>query len=178
MRRRVFLGVGAGAVAALASGAGWVRWSIEDAAAQAVEDEKRVHEGLTDERLGKALARFGPVVAAHWTAEGTGHRALGPKEEYVQAFLELEPGGVARVLGPYRTGPVALPPVRTSPEARDHWEEIPAPLAAFAPVGAEWVGSKELTAALVRAGKATVLFDRASDTVYLMAAQLDVPPAG
>ncbi|MFG2822523.1 hypothetical protein ACGFX4_24195 [Kitasatospora sp. NPDC048365] len=51
-------------------------------------------------------------------------------------------------------------------------ERLRKALSRFAPAGADWVGSEELTGSLVRAGKARVCFDRASDTVCLMAVQL------
>jgi hypothetical protein len=119
------------------------------------------------------------VAAAHWTEEstGTGSRVPGPSDFFLQAFLTLAPGGVARLLDGYPTNPASLPPVRTAAEATNHWDEIPPALAAFAPSGASWVGSESRTATLVRADHATLCFDRASDTVYLKTVNLHLPHA-
>ncbi|MFB7616460.1 hypothetical protein [Kitasatospora sp. NPDC056181] len=181
MRRRAFVGMCVGVVGALATGLVWSVRSAEaevETEAEAAETaERKVQTGLEPPKLRRSLEKLGPVATAHWVEEstGTGSRAPGPSDFFLQAFLTLAPGGVARLLDGHQTTAVSLPPVRTAAEAMNHWDEIPAALAAYAPSGASWVGSEVLTSNLVRAGDATLCFDRASDTVYLKTINLHVP---
>ncbi|GJF33107.1 hypothetical protein KNE206_58070 [Kitasatospora sp. NE20-6] len=180
MRRRGFLLLGAAAAAPLAVGGVWLERESDRSVAAGAHKPPEVSTDLT--WVGRDLVLLGPVVSAHWVQTSSavpGDRLpIGPTDYYYDIVAHLAPGQVARLLGERPMTPEPSPPLQGAATGPWHagWR-VPAPLAPFMPPGASWVRDDELDASLVTADSAQLYFDRASDTVYVSAANLGGPDA-
>ncbi|WP_405009375.1 hypothetical protein [Kitasatospora sp. NBC_01539] len=133
--------------------------------------------------VGRALVLLGPVVSTHWLRTSSavpGDRLpIGPTDYFYDIVAHLASGQVARLLGERPMTPELSPPLQGATPGPGYagWQ-VPAPLAPFLPPSASWVRDGELDTSLVRADSAQLHFDRATDTVYVSAANLGDPSPG
>ncbi|MFC8717703.1 hypothetical protein [Kitasatospora sp. NPDC057198] len=194
MRRRTLLGVAlAGAVGVTvgprALGAALtVALPSDHGVRERAENERQLEEtgsslvstGVrTDtEPMARLFDRFGAIGEAHWVLEAPGpaHQALrAVGEARVYALLRLPAGQVTALLRGKELEPAGPLPFRDHDRpAADG--RTPHALAAFAPAGALWEGTRGYSWTSNAEGHA-VRFDRSSDTVHVMANQPQVPLA-
>ncbi|MER5867801.1 hypothetical protein [Kitasatospora sp. NPDC002040] len=178
MKRRKFVLLGALGLSPLAL---LVRPSGEKPAKSATNPVIEAPEVFTDlEPVRRSLARLGPVISTHWT-ETSSRRPndrfpIGPADFLYDIRAQLPPGQVTALLGARPTTPAQLPPVQHYPAPYDQRapDTIPAPLLPHLPPAAAWLACPSLDG-LLSASRGTILFDRASDTVYVQAANLGDP---
>ncbi|MFJ8044974.1 hypothetical protein ACIRBX_31180 [Kitasatospora sp. NPDC096147] len=128
-----------------------------------------------------ALARLGPVLSAHWTEISSNayrsERGIpGPTDLFYSIVAQLPPGQVAKIIGQLPVQPAEFPPVQqypTTPETVSH-SAVPATLLPYLPPAPSWVSHQEIDR-LLDAHSGRVLLDRASDTVFVHAVDLDDP---